>query len=164
MIAWTKAIHIIALTVWCGGLLVLPGLFVRRKALTGVELHRLHHFTRVVFIRVISPAAFLTVIAGIALIFLQDAFTLWMIAKLFVVGTLAVIHIREGFLVLNLFKPAGRYSRAQQVIATAATVSVIAAILWLVLAKPPLGLPALPRWATEPGGLYSVLESLMPTP
>lgn len=164
MIVWTKAVHIIALTIWCGGLLVLPSLFARRKKLTGDDLHELHHFTRVVFIRVISPAAFTAVIAGMALIFLYKVFTLWMVAKLFAVGVLAIIHIREGFLVLNLFKAGRTYSRFQQALATTATGSVILTILWLVLAKPAVNLPALPRWVTEPGGLYSVLESFMPTP
>ena len=164
MIAWTKAVHIVALTIWCGGLLVLPGLFARRKKLTGDDLHQLHHFTRVIFIRVVSPAAFVAVIAGIVLIFLQGVFTLWMVAKLFAVGALAVIHIRGGFLDLTHFKAGRASSRFQQILATTATTSGVLAILWLVLAKPAFEIPALPHWVSEPGGLYSVLESLMPTP
>lgn len=164
MTAWIKAIHIVALCVWCGGLLALPGLFNRRQNLAGEELRQLHNFTRGIFIRVVSPAAFVAIVAGIALIFLQAAFSLWMIAKLFAVGALAGIHIREGFLVLNLFKPSRRYSRFQRIIATTITTTVIIAILWLVLAKPPLHLPSLPRWIVEPGGLHSLLERFMPTP
>jgi len=164
MSVWLKAIHIVALCIWCGGLLVLPGLFARRQQLADEELHQLHNFTRSVFIRVVSPAAFVAVAAGMALIFAQGVFTLWMITKLFVVGALAVIHIREGFLVLNLFKPGHRYSRIQQIVATTTTAAVIVVILWLVLAKPPLQIPALPRWMVDPGGLHSLLESLMPTP
>lgn len=164
MIAWTKAVHILALTVWCAGLIVLPGIYVQRKRLRGPDLHALHRLARVIFIQITSPAAFVTVIAGTALIFLRDAFTVWMALKLLAVGSLAVLHVRQGYVLLEVFEPDHGYARWRQWLAITTTLSVIGAILWLVLAKPHVEMQALPSWLLTPGGLQSLLETMMPTP
>jgi uncharacterized membrane protein len=164
MIAWTKAAHILALAVWCAGLMVLPGIYVRRKRLRGQDLHTLHRLARVIFIHITSPAAFVTVIAGTALIFLRDVFTVWMAFKLLAVGALAVLHVRQGYVLLKVFEPGRGYARWRQWLATTATLSVIGAILWLVLSKPQVEMRALPNWLLTPGGLQSLLETMMPTP
>ena len=70
MIAWTKAVHIPALTVWCAGLIVLPGIDVR-KAIAGAGSSRPAPLGAGDVRSVASPAAFVTVIAGTALIFLR---------------------------------------------------------------------------------------------
>ncbi|MDP2409754.1 MAG: CopD family protein [Pseudolabrys sp.] len=164
MIAWTKAIHIAALMVWCAGLLVLPSIYAQRKALRGPSLHELHRFARAVFINVTSPAAFLTVIAGTALIFLRDVFTVWMAFKLVAVGALAVLHMRQGYVLLAVFEPGRSYAIWRQILATTVTLGVIGVILWLVLAKPPIATAQLPDWLLTPGGLQSLLETMMPMP
>jgi protoporphyrinogen IX oxidase len=164
MIAWIKAVHILALMVWCAGLLGLPSIYAQRKALRGSALHDLHRFARVLFINITSPAAFLAVIAGTALIFLRDVFTVWMALKLLAVGALAVLHLRQGYVLLKVFEPGRGYARWRQLLATAATLSVIVAILWLVLAKPHLETRVLPDWMLTPGGLQSLLETMMPMP
>ncbi len=164
MIAWTKAIHIAALMVWCAGLLVLPSIYAQRKVLRGPALHELHRFARAVFINVTSPAAFLTVIAGTALIFLRDVFTVWMAFKLLAVGALAVLHMRQGYVLLAVFEPGRSYAAWRQILATTVTLGVIGVILWLVLAKPPIETARLPDWLLTPGGLQSLLETMMPMP
>lgn len=165
MIAWMKAVHIVALMVWCAGLLVLPSLYVQRSQLRSREpVQDLHRFTRAVFINITSPAAFVAVIAGTALIFMRDVFTIWMVLKLAAVGVLVVLHIKEGYLLLYLFDPGHRYARWRQVLETAVTLTVILVILGLVLAKPPVDLAGLPGWLREPGGLQSLLETMRPIP
>jgi putative membrane protein len=164
MIAWTKVIHIATLMVWCAGLLVLPSIYARRKVLRGPALHDLHRFARAVFINVTSPAAFLTVIAGMALIFLRDVFTVWMAFKLVAVGALAVLHMRQGYVLLAVFEPGRSYAQWRQILAIGTTLSVIGIILWLVLAKPHIETARLPQWLLAPGGLQSLLETMMPMP
>lgn len=165
MIAWLKAIHIVGLMIWCAGLLVLPSLYVRRSRLSSRdEVHDLQRFTRTLFIAVTSPAAFLTVIAGTMLIFLQNVFTIWMMLKLAAVGALVALHVREGYLVLHMFEPGRHYPRWKQAATNTATVGTILAILYLVLAKPHIDVTAAPAWLREPGGLQSLLETMSPIP
>jgi len=165
MIAWLKAIHIVALMVWCAGLLTLPGLYVRRgRVASHAELHELQRFTRALFIGIVSPAAFVTVIAGTSLIFLNNVFNVWMMAKLALVGALVALHMREGYLVLHIFEPRRRYPRWKQIGTLAATIGVILSILYLVLAKPHLDLAGFPDWLRKPGGLQSLLETMSPMP
>jgi protoporphyrinogen IX oxidase len=164
MIAWTKALHIAGLTVWCAGLLLLPTVFFRRNGLRGEELHDLHRLARTIFVAITSPAAFVAVAAGIALIFLREVFTLWMALKLVAVGALAVIHVVDGYKLRRAFETDKHYARWMQFLATTGTLVVIAAILWLVLAKPLIGLEMLPEWLHRPGGLQSLLEIIIPIP
>jgi protoporphyrinogen IX oxidase len=165
MIVWTKAVHIAALAIWCAGLLALPSLLAQRGRLGDREsVYRLHRLTRALFINVTSPAAFVAVLAGTVLIFLREAFTPWMMLKLAAVGALVVLHVRVGYLILHLFDPGGRYARWRQALTTGATIAVISAILWLVLAKPRFDLGRLPEWLRKPGGLQSLLETMSPMP
>jgi putative membrane protein len=164
MIAWTKAIHIGAIMVWCGGLLVLPMIFAQRAGLRGEPLHELHRFARSVFIHVTSPAAFAAVAAGILLIFLRDVFTAWMALKLVAVGLLVALHIRQGYIIQHLFNPGGKYARWRQHLGVGSTLLVITAVLVLVLAKPNVEVEHLPDWALRPGGLQSLLETRIPIP
>ncbi|HEX5998750.1 MAG TPA: CopD family protein [Hyphomicrobiaceae bacterium] len=164
MTAWLKAIHISSLAIWCAGLVVLPSLFAqRRSAKTLQALYRLQRFTRSLFIKVTSPAAFVAIGTGTALIFARNIFTAWMLLKLSVVGVLVIIHVWSGHIIVHLFGPNGRYSRLRQVTVTFLTLCVVAAILALVLAKPVLELSPVTDWL-RPGGLQSLLESIRPTP
>lgn len=163
MIALLKALHILGLIFWCGGLLVLPNLFSQRStAGDGERMLELQRHVRRVFIHVTSPAAFIAVLAGTALLFMREVFTTWMMLKLVIVGLLVIIHIRAGFLILNLFKPHGQYATWRSSAITAATIAVIGCILLLVLGKPPMDLSGLPEWMRRPGGLQSFVETARP--
>lgn len=164
MIAWMKAVHILALAVWCAGLLTLPSVYVQRNGRTGDELHDLHRFARILFVNIASPAAFVAVAAGVVLIFARETFTAWMALKLAAVGALALLHVRDGFIILHLFDDAGRYAAWRCWISTATTLTIITIILWLVLAKPIFDTDALPAWLLQPGGLQSLLETMRPIP
>lgn len=165
MIAWLKAIHIVALMVWCGGLLALPGLFGQRSRLDGGEaVVELQRYARTLFIRVTSPAAFVAVVAGTLLLFMREVFTTWMMLKLLAVGALVMIHVRAGYLILNLFKPKGHYAQWRRWATTVATLGAIGTILALILSKPAIELAGLPHWLRQPGGLQSFVSTIRPTP
>jgi uncharacterized membrane protein len=165
MIAALKSLHILALIVWCGGLLVLPGLFSQRAHIADqravVELQR---YTRRLFIRVTSPAAFVAVVAGTILLYLREVFTPWMMLKLVIVGLLVMIHVRAGYLILNLFEPGGQYAQWRRWTLMTTTLCVIGGILLLVLGKPQIDLTGLPEWMRQPGGLQSLFATIRPTP
>lgn len=164
MIAWLKAAHIVALIIWCAGLLMLPSIYVHRQSATSAEgLFHLQRFARATFVVIASPAAFVAVATGTVLIFAREVFTEWMAFKLAAVGVLVLLHVRAGFVVLRLFEPDRRFARWRQALATTATVATISVILWLVLAKPMVDLEGAPRWL-EPGGLQSLLETIIPIP
>lgn len=165
MIALTKALHIAALVTWCAGLLALPGLYAQHGRLHEREaIHELHRLARVIFVNVMSPAAFVTVITGTILIFLRNVFTVWMMLKLAAVGAMVLLHAWQGYVMLPLFDSDSRYGRWRQISATVATFCVISAILMLVLAKPAFDLGGLPDWLRRPGGLQSLLETIRPIP
>jgi uncharacterized membrane protein len=162
-VVWLKTVHIAALIFWCSGLLVLPSLFAERGALpSGHDLWRLQRFARFAYIRIISPAAFVTVGSGIGLVFLQEVFTPWFALKLLFVGLLVLLHMRHGHVILHIFDEDRSYARWRNLVASLATLGVIATILWVVLAKPPLSY-ATPDWL-RPGSLRSLSDMSVPMP
>ncbi|MBB5423103.1 putative membrane protein [Paraburkholderia sp. JPY158] len=101
-----KFIHLAAIAIWSGGLLVLPYLFWQRRGLAaGTELDRLHRITRLVFVELTSPAAFVAIASGTALIFLQATFVEWFTAKMVFVGIMAMLHVLAGLVLHDLFCP-----------------------------------------------------------
>lgn len=161
-VVWLKTAHIASLVVWCGCLLVIPGLFAQRHGVehdqTRFDLQRL---TRFLFVTIASPAAFVAIGTGTALIFAREVFTAWFALKLLVVGGLVAMHVRHGFVVLRVFEPSGTYRLRRKIAATGLTIGLIAAILWLVLDKPAVDLALLPDWLHQPGGLRSMVEDLI---
>ncbi|UEM01342.1 CopD family protein [Skermanella rosea] len=161
-VVWLKTAHIASLVVWCGCLLVIPGLFAQRQGIshdpTRFDLQRL---TRFLFVTIASPAAFVAIGTGTALIFVREVFTAWFALKLLVVGGLAAMHVRHGFVVLQVFQPSGTYRPWRKVAATGLTLGLIGAILWLVLEKPAVDLALLPDWLHQPGGLRTMVEDLI---
>ncbi|MBI5132879.1 MAG: CopD family protein [Rhodopseudomonas palustris] len=164
MIAWLKAIHVLALIVWCAGLLVLPGLFAQRRRLDVARAAELHRFTRTLYIAITSPAAFVAVVAGTTLLFMREVFNTWMMLKLVAVGVLVIIHMRAGYLILSVFEPEGNYAPWRRWVMTGVTLAVIGVILVLILDKPAIEHGALPSWLREPGGLQSLVETIRPIP
>jgi uncharacterized membrane protein len=164
MIAWLKAVHISAFAIWCAGLIVLPTLYAQQsRAHSHAASYLVHRFTRSIFIEVASPAAFIAIASGTALIFARSVFVDWMLLKLAAVGLLVILHVWSGHMIIQVFESRRGYSRIRQILATLATLIVVTAILGLVLAKPPLELRSLPTWLA-PGGLQSLVKIINPTP
>lgn len=131
-----KFVHIIAIAGWSAGLLCLPFLYLQRRRLAGDALYRLHNFVRFFYIKLVSPAAFVAVVSGTALIFVQSTFVPWFSVKLALVGIMVFIHVFSGLVILRLFEPGETYPTSRVVVVTTLTATVIAAILVTVLGKP----------------------------
>ena len=153
MIVWLKAVHIISMAVWCGGLVALPAMLWKRKDLVGGPLYQLQHATRFVFVTVISPLAFIAIGTGTVLIFARETFTIWFAVKLGLIGILAKLHIGVGSAVIEVFKDEGTYSRFKMGLHTATGCLVVSGILVVVLSKPAFDLAELPAGLSRPGAL-----------
>lgn len=159
---WVKTLHIAAIVVWAAGLICLPGLYVRRARVpAGESLHRLEAMARFLYIVAVSPAAFVAVGSGTALIFMRQTFEPWFTMKLAFVGVLVTVHILTGLVMMRLFQEGNVYPVWRFVAVTLATLLVVAAILAIVLAKPDLP-NALPEAMSEPGALRRIAEDLNP--
>lgn len=154
-----KFVHIPAIAVWAAGLICLPFLNRQRERVrTETELHRLHSMVRFFYVVIVSPAAFIAIASGTALIFAQHTFTLWFSLKLLLVGLLVGIHMRIGHVILRVFDrpsgwPAWRH-RAMTIVAASTALSVIA----VVLIKPALHLQVFASDRFAPGSLGAVFD------
>ncbi|MDI6025200.1 CopD family protein [Corticibacterium sp. UT-5YL-CI-8] len=156
-----KFIHIPAIAIWSAGLLCLPFLYIQRRGLEDEALHRLHNFTRFIYVGVVSPAAFVAVACGIALIFLQATYQPWFSVKLALVGVMAIIHVMSGLMILRLFEPGQTYPYWRFVAVTVLTTLVIGAILLVVLGKPIWSVERHIAGIFSPGALGDMLGQLI---
>lgn len=159
---WLKVLHMAAIAIWSAGLIILPGLYVRRAAAgQGAALHQLQGLVRFTYVAVVSPAAFVAVASGTGLIFWQQTFVAWFSLKLALVGLLVVLHLLAGLVIVRLFERGRVYPVWRFVAVTALTVGVIVGILCVVLAKPVLP-DLLPAALGEPGALPRIAAALSP--
>ena len=161
-----KFIHLATIATWSGGLIVLPFLFWQRRGIeTGPELDRLHRLTRFVYVGMTSPAAFIAIGSGTALIFLQTTFLEWFSLKMVLVEIMVMLHVIAGLTLMHLFEPGGRFGRFSCVALTGAYLVLITAIIWVVLAKPHLEFHQIATELFAPGGLRQFFgETKMPMP
>ncbi|MGB8435199.1 MAG: CopD family protein [Burkholderiales bacterium] len=170
MTTFLKFVHIATIALWSGGLIVLPYLFWQRRLLTaGPALDRLHRVTRFVFVVMTSPAAFVAIGSGTALIFLQSAFREWFTLKMVLVGAMVMLHVLAGLVAMRVFAPDGRFGSRACVVLTCAYLVVIVAILWVVLAKPTIDSTQFAPELFKPGALAPWLRQIFgatstPTP
>lgn len=164
MIALLKFIHLAAIAIWAGGLLALPLLYARRFAVpAGDELFRLQGVVRFSYVLLLSPAAFIAVGSGTALIFLRETFVPWFSLKLGFVALLALMHIASGLIIIRLFKEEAPLPRATYPLLGGTILTAVLAILFLVLAKPDIDPAALfPAAMSEPGALRKLVEPINP--
>lgn len=153
MMIWLKSLHVIAICVWASGLLCLPGLY-RQRAFAGTHdaLRRLHLVARFIYVAVISPAAFIAIATGAALIFVRHTFEPWLLLKLVAVGAMVVVHVVTGLVIVRHFEEGGAYPAWRFATVSILTLLVIVAILFAVLAKPDVP-EIFPPDLFEPGAL-----------
>jgi uncharacterized membrane protein len=159
---WLKFLHVTAIAVWSAGLISLPGLYLRRAHVPDEDaLHRLQALVRFLYVRIVSPAAFIAVGSGIALIFLRGTFEPWFSVKLLLVGMLVFGHILTGLVIIRLFEEGNVYPVWRFLTVTIISIVVVVGILFVVLAKPdfPDVIPAVMR---EPGALRDIVLDLNP--
>lgn len=159
---WLKVIHIAAIAIWSAGLICLPGLYVQRAHVPNKpSLHRLQGLVRHLYVGILSPAAFLAIATGTALIFVRETFEAWFSLKLFLVGLMAVVHVLTGLVIIRLFEEGEVYPVWRFVAITALTFLIVVLILFVVLAKPDIPY-MLPDEMREPGALRRLILDLNP--
>lgn len=148
-----KFVHIAALALWCGGLLILPMLLARAdNPVRAGEAARMRVFAHHAYNACISPAAVIATIAGGALMFVRWLFEPWMFAKLGLIGLLVIIHTYLGHCVTRLGETGTVRPLAPPALVLGAGMLVMGAILIVVLAKPPITVEGLPIWMRVPAG------------
>jgi protoporphyrinogen IX oxidase len=162
MIVWLKLLHIGSVSVWMAGLISLPGLFLQRAHVERDErLFLLQRTVRFAYVRLMSPAAFIAIATGAALIFVSEAFEAWLSAKLALVGVLTLFHTLTGLVINRLFREGEAYPVWRFLLVTSLTLVLVLGVLYFVLAKPRLDAGTLvPAALTEPGGLQRLIETI----
>ncbi|MEO3386902.1 CopD family protein [Mesorhizobium sp. CAU 1741] len=159
---WLKFLHVAAIAIWSAGLICLPGLYVQRAHVANQDsVHRLQAMVRFLYVAVVSPAAFLSVGSGTALIFVRESFEPWFSLKLALIGGMVVTHILTGLVIIRLFEDGNVYPAWRFIAVTGLTVLIIASVLTVVLAKPDLP-NVFPDVMSRPGGLAELLEPINP--
>ncbi len=78
----------------------------RRRSSTGCT-----GIVRLVYVELTSPAAFVAIGSGTALIFLQATFVEWFSIKMVLVGIMAMLHVVAGLVVLPAVLAHGPFRR-----------------------------------------------------
>jgi protoporphyrinogen IX oxidase len=158
MIAALKFLHIASLSVWCAGLIALPVLirhYGRPEALqTQAGFAEFRLLSHRAYTKLVTPAAVIAVAAGTVLILPLEPPPDWMLAKLFAVAGLVLVHAWLGFLIGHTGEVGGSYRMPPVLLALPLALAFMAAVLWLVLAKPELAplIDRLPEWLLSPQG------------
>ena len=151
MIASLKFLHIAALVLWCGGLLVLPLLLARAdNPVRAGEAARMRIFAHFAYNFCVSPAAVLATLAGGSLIFARWVFEPWMFAKLVQIGALVILHTYVGHCVARLGEEGYVRPAVPPAPLLAAGLAIMAGILVTVLSKPDLDASLMPDWLRQP--------------
>ena len=163
MVAGLKYLHLAAMLCWCAALVALPlllhfyGQIWRGKADSSqtqaryAEFRLITHFGSVGFA---TPAAVIAIAAGTGLIFADQVFDLWFVAKLTLVAGMALVHAWIGHLVLTSGEHRGLHDMPSAIWALVLGLPLMRGVLWLVLAKPDLAWVAdwLPEFMLAPRG------------
>nr|WP_255564211.1 cbb3-type cytochrome c oxidase subunit I [Mameliella sp. CS4] len=165
-----KLVHIAGLSLWCGGLLVLPIMLARHDPAVVAEDYRIiRHATHMTYTMVVTPAAVLTVIAGTWLIVLREVFVPWLYAKLLFV---ALAFLSVGLRVHHMFTTGiphmglAFFSAASTLVAVPTAVQIFAWIGTMWKGRPELHLPMLHILGFFVtfviGGLTGVMVAMVP--
>jgi len=148
-----KAVHIVALIVWVGGLIALPIMLKRHGPEIPLEDYRvIRRASHITYILCVTPASVIAVIAGTWLIFMRDVFTPWFYAKLAFVALLVLAHAWIGHILVQIGEKPSEHRSPPPYLPIAFVILPTLLILFLVLAKPQLAWISFPEWLTNPRG------------
>ncbi len=149
---WLKFLHMAALSIWVAGLLYLPAMLLAHHRIKDQQdFARIRMGSRFIYMGLVSPAAFIAIGAGAALLLTSDALHPWMFVKLMAVGVLVIAHMQYGHILAHLADEQAQAPTVRVIFVAGAVCLSAALSLWLVLAKPHVPTDFLPRWAIEPG-------------
>ncbi|WP_207101317.1 CopD family protein [Paracoccus shandongensis] len=148
-----KALHVIALALWVGGLFGLPVMLSRHDPAIGqADFTRIRLASHISYVWVVTPAAVTAIVAGTWLIFLREVFVPWMFAKLVFVALLIGFHAWIGHHIVQVGESDGHHRTPRPLVPLLVLLVPVLAVLVLVLLKPPLGGIPIPGWLAEPLG------------
>lgn len=148
-----KAVHIVGLCLWCGGLVALPFMLARHDpAVSQDDFRRIREATHFTYTLCVTPAAVVAVIAGAWLIFMRETFQPWFYAKLFFVMLLVGAHAWTGHMLVRVGETRGRFQPRAPYLPLFAVLAPVIGILVFVLGKPDLGWVQFPSVLLEPMG------------
>jgi protoporphyrinogen IX oxidase len=135
---WLLLMHIAGLVGWCALLLYLAVLIPlnTETARDSKSTWGLFPTPRFVFALLATPAALVAIISGTALFLLNRLIAPWLILKLTAVSGMVVCHALFGALILRQHDRPTRNLTLPCALLGTASAGFIAAVLWLVLAKP----------------------------
>lgn len=146
-----KVVHIAALLIWCGGLLVLPLMLAHQTPTVAAhEYIVLRRMTHITYTMCVTPAAVIAVIAGTWLIFLREVFVPWFYAKLACVALLVAVHAWIGHTLAQISEQPREYRPPGAILPIIAALLPVIAILILVLSKPGFEWLEFPEWLIAP--------------
>ncbi|WP_068464661.1 CopD family protein [Hyphomicrobium sulfonivorans] len=167
MVALVKFIHISAIAVWVGGLVVLPAIYAQLGATTDRGQHveampRLQEAMKFTYVGVLSPAAFVAVVSGIFLVFQSTVVAPWFGLKLALAAGLVIAHSLAGLAVARQSEDWHPNLTWRLYGATVVSFLLAAAVIALTLWKPLLPASLLPAALSEPGALKGIFHQINP--
>lgn len=146
-----KALHVLALIIWCGGVVALPLMLSHHNpSISQSDYARIRRYTHVGYTDVVTSSAVLAVVTGTALVFLREVYFPWLFLKLVFVGALVVAHGCVGHVITLMEETRGAHLPPHPALQAASAFIPIVAILFLVLAKPEFREFRIPDWAMQP--------------
>lgn len=137
---WLKACHIIAMVAWFAGLFYLPRLFVyHADAVDEISLQRFKTMERRLFWCIMTPAAVVTLVLGLALLpYLGSTVWQqgWLHAKLGLVFLLVLYHIACGVYLRRFCSNSNRHSSRFYRFMNEVPGLLLVAVVCLVVVKP----------------------------
>lgn len=153
LVPYFKAVHILALFIWCGGLFALPLMLGRHEQDNTIkEYVRIRRATHLTYTMVVTPAAVVAVVAGTWLIFFREVLVPWLYAKLLFVAILVCVHAWLGHILVSVAESEREKQPPPAIVPILAALVPMIVILLLVLGKPDLSGISFPSWLTEPRG------------
>lgn len=160
LIPYFKALHIVALSFWCGGLITLPLMISRHhSSVHQGQYEQIMKSSHLLYTLVVTPAAVITVIVGTWLVFMRETFTAWFFTKLLLVMLLVASHAWTGHLIVRVNETSGTFIPPKPLLPLAAILLPVTCILTLVLGKPALDWVQFPSLLNEPLGAPLPLEA-----
>lgn len=153
VVPYLKAVHILALFMWCGGLFALPLMLSRHDPTnTRDDFVRIRRATHLAYTVAVTPSAVIAIVAGTWLIFFREALVPWLYLKLLFVALLVSAHAWIGHIIVSVAETKERHGPPPAYVPITAIVVPMLVILGLVLGKPDFSGLEFPRWLTEPRG------------
>lgn len=146
MVSWLKAVHVLTIAVWAGGLIWLPGLLIHGRGKPRAEIVHIHRFGRFGYDVIVSPSAVVAIASGIALIFAAGIADGWFYVKLAAVAGMVAIHMLIGNALDWEQRKSSAPGRPARIAMATSAAALAAVVVWLVLHKPHIDTGVFPWW------------------